>query len=90
MFPRFRAPFVVAAALAAGLAVSCDSVDLSKALQVQPVLTGYYDDGLLNGESHLIPSITFKIKNIDKREHDQLGSARDRQLLVYRGCRRRK
>jgi hypothetical protein len=65
MSPRFRAPFVVVAALAASLAVSCDSVDLSKALQVQPVLTGYYDDGLLNGENHLIPSITFKIKNVD-------------------------
>ncbi len=64
MFPRFRAPFVVAA-LAIGLAAGCQSVDLSQALKVQPVLTGYYDDGLLNGESHLLPSITFTIKNID-------------------------
>ena len=62
---RLRAPLVVVAAtLAAGLLASCQSVDLTKALQIQPVLTGYYDDGLLNGESHLVPSFTFKIKNI--------------------------
>src|SRR5262252_2329703 len=65
MSARLRSPLVIAAAtLAAGLATGCHSIDLSKALEVQPVLTGYYDDGLLNGENHLVPSITFKIKNV--------------------------
>lgn len=54
--------------LAASIAVvagtaACRAVDLSKALTVEPVLSGYYDDGLLDGWNHLIPDLTFRIKN---------------------------
>lgn len=45
-------------------AVACNSVDLSKSLSVTPVLSGYYDEGLLDGWSHLVPNLTFKLKNI--------------------------
>ncbi len=39
------------------------SVDLSKALQVTDVLTGYYDAGLKDGWNYLKPSISFRLRN---------------------------
>jgi hypothetical protein len=53
----------VALASAAVLAGGCQSVDLSKDLTVTPVLSGYYDMGLLDGWSHLVPDIIFKVKD---------------------------
>jgi len=38
-------------------------VDLSKALEVTDLLTGYYDDGVKDGKNHLVPSISFKLHN---------------------------
>jgi hypothetical protein len=60
---RFR---VLAAALAlvggTVLATGCHQVDLAKNVTVTPVLSGYYDAGLLDGWAHLLPSLTFKLK----------------------------
>lgn len=55
----------LACSLAAGLLLSaaCHQADLSKALTVTPVLSGYYDAGLLDGWAHLLPDVTFKVKN---------------------------
>lgn len=50
-------------AAAAVLAASCQHVDLSKTLSVTPILSGYYDAGLLDGWAHLLPTLTFKLKN---------------------------
>jgi len=62
---RLRALVPLAAVAAAGLlTVSCQRTDLSKALTVEPVLTGYYDDGLDQGWTHLVPDLTFKLKNV--------------------------
>ena len=52
-------------ALAGGaiLSAACHQADLSKELTVTPILSGYYDDGLLDGWNHLLPDLTFKVKN---------------------------
>jgi hypothetical protein len=61
---RLRA-FALATSLiaAAVLSVACHQADLSKELTVTPVLSGYYDAGLLDGWNHLTPDLTFKVKN---------------------------
>jgi hypothetical protein len=38
-------------------------IDLKSALQVQDVSTGWYDQGVVNGQNKIVPSITFKFKN---------------------------
>ena len=38
-------------------------VDLTKALEVTDLLTGYYDDGVKDGKNHLVPSISFRLHN---------------------------
>jgi len=59
-----RAPiwFVLFAAVAAA---SCGpTVDLTKGLQVVDVSTGWFDAGIVNGQNKLVPSVTFKFKNV--------------------------
>lgn len=53
-------------ALAAALAtVSCGpTVDLTKGLQVVEVSTGWWDAGIVDGKNKLVPSVTFKLKNV--------------------------
>ena len=41
------------------------TIDLSKALTVDDVTSGYYDDGLKDGKTHLVPSLTFRLHNTD-------------------------
>lgn len=38
-------------------------VDLSKALQVDIVSTGWFDAGLVNGQNKLVPAVSFTLKN---------------------------
>lgn len=38
-------------------------VDLSKALQVDLVSTGWFDAGLVNGQNKLVPTVSFTLKN---------------------------
>ena len=60
-----RRSLLVAAAVAAA---SCGpTVDLSKGLQVTVVDTGWYDAGIVNGQNKLVPSVTFKLKNVSDR-----------------------
>ena len=47
----------------AGTPACGPGVDLSKALDVTDVLTGYYDAGLKNGQNYLLPSISFRLHN---------------------------
>jgi hypothetical protein len=44
------------------------SVDLSKALKVTDVLTGYYDEGVKDAKIRLVPSITFRLHNKDTQK----------------------
>jgi hypothetical protein len=46
------------------LASACSpGVDLSKALTLTDVLSGYYDEGVRDGKPRLPPSITFRLHN---------------------------
>jgi hypothetical protein len=61
-----RAPRLLALVVAAGLLVAtagCGSVDLSKALEVTDVLTGFYDAGIKDGKNYLVPAINFHLHN---------------------------
>lgn len=44
------------------------AVDLTKGLQVEVVDTGWYDVGIVNGQNKLVPSITFKLKNVSEQK----------------------
>src|SRR5262245_66628103 len=60
------APFVLALA---GAAACGDNANLSEALEVTGVLSGYYDNGVnVEGKNHLLPSITFSLKNKSAQE----------------------
>ena len=53
-------------ALAVALATaSCGpTVDLSKGLEVVDVSTGWWDAGIVDGQNKLVPTATFKFKNV--------------------------
>ncbi len=57
-----RRCLVVAVAVAA--AACGPTVDVSKGLQVTVVDTGWYDAGIVNGQNKLVPSVTFRLKNV--------------------------
>jgi hypothetical protein len=59
--PRACAPLLV---LLGAAAAGCNTVDLSKTLQVVDTQSGYYDNGIKDGKNHLVPQITFRLKNI--------------------------
>lgn len=48
------------------------TVDLTKGLQVVDVSTGWWDAGVVNGQNKLVPSVTFKFKNVSDRTLDVL------------------
>jgi hypothetical protein len=59
-----RAPVCLIALLVAACSFGCGpTVDLSKALQVSDVSTGWHDAGVVDGKNKLVPSVTFKLKN---------------------------
>jgi hypothetical protein len=40
------------------------TVDLTKALEIQDVSTGWFDAGIVNGKNKLVPSAVLKLKNL--------------------------
>jgi hypothetical protein len=40
------------------------TVDVTKGLQITLVGSGWYDAGIVNGQNKLVPSVTFKVKNV--------------------------
>jgi hypothetical protein len=59
--------------LTAVLTASCGpTIDLAKGLQVVDVSTGWWDAGVVNGQNKLVPSVTFRFKNISDRALDVL------------------
>jgi hypothetical protein len=59
-----RAPLWLIALVLATCSFGCGpNVDLSKALQVSEVSTGWHDAGVVDGKNKLVPSITFKLTN---------------------------
>jgi hypothetical protein len=46
-------------------AVSCGpALDLSSNLQVLDISTGWFDAGIVDGQNKLVPSISFRLKNV--------------------------
>lgn len=63
---RSCAPLVlIAALLCAGCA---PPVDLTTGLQLKDVVTGWFDAGIINGQNKLVPSVTFRVKNVSDRK----------------------
>ena len=61
MICRSLTALVLAAVVLAS--ARCSSVDLATALEITNVFSGWYDDGIKDGQNHLVPSITFTIHN---------------------------
>lgn len=60
-----RSSVILAIAILAG---ACGpSVDLSQGLQITVVDTGWYDAGIVNGQNKLVPTVTFKTKNVSNQ-----------------------
>jgi hypothetical protein len=55
-------------------------VDLTTNLQVLDVSTGWFDAGIVNGQNKLVPTITFKLKNLS----DQTLSVLQANVLFHR------
>jgi len=60
--------------LLAMLAAGCGGppVDLTKGLEIVDDSTGWYDAGPVNGQNKLVPSVTFKFKNVSDQTLDVL------------------
>jgi hypothetical protein len=57
-------PAILVAALSMVSTACGPQVDLAKAVQIVDVSTGWYDAGVTNGQNKLVPSVTFKVKNV--------------------------
>ena len=44
------------------------TINLAKGLQVLDVSTGWFDAGIVNGQNKLVPSISFKLKNLSDQK----------------------
>src|SRR5262245_66651403 len=68
----FRASLWAVLVAALSTASCGPTVDLSKGLQVVDVSTGWWDAGVVNGQNKLVPSVTFKFKNVSDQPLDVL------------------
>ncbi|HYN09138.1 MAG TPA: hypothetical protein VES67_17280 [Vicinamibacterales bacterium] len=59
-----RTALVLLLVLSGAGAAACTTIDLSKTLQVTDVQSGWYDNGVKEGKNHLVPQITFRLKNV--------------------------
>lgn len=59
-----RASFWLVAAFAWLFPGCSQPVDLTKGVQVVDISTGWRDAGVVNGQNKLVPSITFRVKNV--------------------------
>src|SRR5262245_30208940 len=44
------------------------TVDLTQALHIEVIDTGWFDAGIVNGQNKLVPSLTFTLKNDSDRK----------------------
>jgi len=56
------------AGLLAATSACAPDVDLRKGLQILDVSTGWFDDGIVNGQNKLVPAISFKLKNVSDQK----------------------
>src|SRR5580704_10534205 len=65
---RVRLRACLAGLLLATTSVACGpDVDLTKGLQILDVSSGWFDAGLVNGQNKLVPTISFKLKNVSEQ-----------------------
>jgi len=63
---------LLALLLALAVGPACGpGVDLQADLEITDVFSGWYDNGVKNGQNHLLPSISFRLKNVS--EHPVAG-----------------
>lgn len=68
-----RAPAPVLLLILGLVCAGCGpTVDLTKGLQVEVIDTGWYDAGIVNGQNKLVPSVTFKLKNLSDQKLSML------------------
>lgn len=58
------------AVLTVGATACGPSIDITKALEVTQVTTGWYDAGITKGKNKLVPSLTFSARNISNAPVD--------------------
>lgn len=63
MLTRRLLPKLSALLLLASAAASCGHIDLKATLDVTDVQSGYYDGGIVDGKTRMVPSITFRLHN---------------------------
>lgn len=63
-------PVLALIALLATAASGCSTraVDLTASLTVTDVVTGWFDAGIVGGKNKLVPSISFRLKNVSSEE----------------------
>jgi hypothetical protein len=44
------------------------AIDLTKGLQILDVSSGWFDAGVVNGQNKLVPTISFKLKNVSDQK----------------------
>jgi hypothetical protein len=59
-----RASILLAVVLAFAFPACAEKIDLTKALEVQEVSSGWWDSGMSKGQNKLVPSVSFKLKNV--------------------------
>ena len=55
-------------ALAVGSAACGPDIDVTKALELSVVNSGWFDAGIVNGQNKLVPSVTFKLNNASSQK----------------------
>lgn len=58
-----KARLLIALLAAASFAAACGSTGNVSDLEFQTVSSGYFDEGIVNGENKIVPSITFTLRN---------------------------
>jgi hypothetical protein len=61
---------ILVAAYVLTLAGCTANADLKQALQVTDVVTGWYDAGVVDGKNKLVPSVTFRLRNVSDTDLD--------------------
>lgn len=54
-------PTLLAALIVAGCT---DTLDAKKSLQLTDVITGWFDAGIVGGKNKLVPSVSFRVRNV--------------------------
>jgi hypothetical protein len=60
---KVRALLTAVIASAVVFTAACGSTGNIQDLELQDVSSGYFDEGVVNGENKIVPSVTFKLRN---------------------------